>query len=206
MFFHRQKFEIINFDACDMATVEVIAALEPYADYLVASAEDEQGYGQEYTTWLNAVKEKPEMNGFELGKAIVDATIDFYCRTDFDSYDVSTIEATLAVIDTENFKERLLGELIELDNTLVNQAKNAGRRNNRFNFYDEIYALSNAYKYAQGDISCYDLGNYVGSLSALQSEMDNYTASQISAQKNVQILHKKDWKQQRLMQNQQVIY
>ena len=38
-------FDIIGFDACLMQDIEVAAALEPYADYLLASEEVEGGYG-----------------------------------------------------------------------------------------------------------------------------------------------------------------
>ena len=39
------QFDFIGFDACLMATAEVAYALDPYADYLIASEESEPGEG-----------------------------------------------------------------------------------------------------------------------------------------------------------------
>ena len=166
------KFEIIDFDACLMGNVEVVAALGPYADYLVISPEIEPGDGQEYTTWLNAVKEHPEMNGFEIGKIIVDALIEYY-GDDYPS-------ATLSVVSVKNFNERLAGKLKKLDEILTSEAKKAGRLNNRYNYYDELYSLENAFIYADVSRTLYDLGNLVGALSCPQSEVNNLTPAQIA--------------------------
>ncbi|MBO4433220.1 MAG: hypothetical protein J5852_06810 [Clostridia bacterium] len=175
----QKKFEIIDFDACLMATVEITAAMSPYTDYLVASVESEPGKGQEYTTWLNAVKQNPNMNGFELGKKIVDALAAFYAKGT-DNY----MDATLSVINIKNFRERLLPVLTELDNIIISEAKNAGKLNNRYNFYDEIYSVSSAFKYDGGGACIYDLGNLAGVLSAPQSELDNCTDPEINEFKN----------------------
>ncbi|MBO4217063.1 MAG: hypothetical protein J5940_03875 [Clostridia bacterium] len=172
-----RKFEIIDFDACLMGNVEVVAALGPYADYLVISPEIEPGDGQEYTSWLNAVKEHPEMNGFELGRIIVDGLIKYYG----DDYPT----ATLSVVSVKNFNERLADKIARLDGILTSEAKNAGRLNNRYNYYDELYSLENAFGYSGGDSSLYDLGNLVGALSCPQSEVNNITEAQTAESVNV---------------------
>lgn len=174
-----KKFEIIDFDACEMATVEITAAISPYADYLVASAESEPGFGQEYTSWLNALQQNPNMNGFELGKQIVDALVAFYS-----SDSEYSAEATLSVINIKNFMERLFPVLNELDDIIISEAKNVGKLNNRYNFYDEIYSISSAFKYVSGTTSEYDLGTLAGVLSAPQSEFDNCTDPDINERKN----------------------
>ncbi len=172
-----KKFEIIDFDACLMSSVEVAAALAPYADYLVASPELEPGYGQEYTSWLNALRENPGMNGFELGKLIVDGLAAFYT-------DEVEEEGTLAVIDLKNFTERLMPLITEIDDILIREAKMLGTRNGRYNFYDELYSLLTAYGYSCGEESLYDLGTLVGSLSSPRSEMDNIDDDEIDALTN----------------------
>lgn len=172
-----KKFEIIDFDACVMSSVEIVTSL---GDYLVISPENEPGKGQEYTTWLNAVKHDPSMNGFALGKIIVDAMMEFY--TEDEGPDT---EATLSVVDVENFRERLLPQLAALDELLISEAKNVGSRNNRYNFYDELYSLTESFAYSFGRDSLYDLGNLAGALSVPQSEMDNITHKQINNAENV---------------------
>ena len=175
-----KKFEMINFDACVMSSVEIVTSLENYTDYMVMSPESEPGKGQEYTTWLNAVKRDPSMNGFELGKYIVDAMIAFY------SNDEGTDDAAaLSVIDAENFRERQLPQLAELDELLISEAKNVGSRNNRYNFYDELYSAANSYSYNLASCSLYDLGNLAGALSVPQSEVDNVTQKQVNNSENI---------------------
>ena len=173
----RKKFEIINFDACQMSSVEVAAALAPYADYLVGSAEYEPGNGQEYTTWLNALRENPGINGFELGRIIVDGLAAYYTEEE-------VAEGILAVIDLKNFTKRLMPLITELDDILIREAKLLGAFNGRYNFYDELYSLLTAYVYCDGVESLYDLGTLAGSLSAPQSEMDNASDDEIDELKN----------------------
>ncbi len=171
------KFEIINFDACLMSSVEIAAVLAPFTDYLVASAESEPGNGQEYTSWLNALKENPGMDGFELGRHIVDGLVKFYSEEQHS-------EATLSVINTKNFTERLMPEITALDKLLISEAKNPGAVNGKYNYYDEINSLLTAFEYNGGGYSLYDFGNIVGGLSALQSELDNASASEINGLTN----------------------
>ena len=171
-----KTFEIINFDACLMSSVEVISSLADYTEYFVGSAEMEPGDGQEYTSWLNAVKNNPSMNGFELGKTIVDGFVKYY--------DAKKSEATLSVISSKNFKERLIKNITDIDKILIKESKNVGKRNNRYNFYDELYSMEFSYKYCSGSYCMYDLGNFVGALSAPQSEMNNLTQSQIDRCEN----------------------
>ncbi|MBQ2468690.1 MAG: hypothetical protein II503_03300, partial [Clostridia bacterium] len=168
---------IINFDACEMSGVEVAVTLSPYADYLVASPESEPGDGQEYTSWLNALRENPGMNGFELGKIIVDGLAAYYTEEEVD-------EATLSVIDLKNFTERLMPLITELDDILIREVKIPDAQIARSNFYDELYSLLSAYNYVEGDCSLYDLGTLVGGLSAPQSEMYNAQDSEIDALTN----------------------
>jgi hypothetical protein len=50
--------DMIGFDACLMATYEVVTTLAPYADYLVASEEVEPGHGWDYGQ-LAAIEDDP---------------------------------------------------------------------------------------------------------------------------------------------------
>lgn len=65
-------FDFIGFDACFMSTVEVAYALEPFADYLIASAEIEPFAGWYYTNWLNQLSNNTSINTVDLGKIIID--------------------------------------------------------------------------------------------------------------------------------------
>ena len=166
-----EHFEIIDFDACLMSSVEIIAAFADQADYMIVSPETEPGYGQEYTTWLNAIAEKPDMNGFELGKIIVDAGVDFYEDETSEGYGQNV---TLSVIDLKNFKERMVPEVTKLAETFNREFTVVGN-NQLLNITDEFRMMPMTYKYF--DESLVDLGTLADHLGICMSELDNYQAS-----------------------------
>ncbi len=65
-------FELIGFDACLMATADVMHDLHGIARYMVASEEIEPGNGWDYKGWVGALARNPSMNGAALGKEICD--------------------------------------------------------------------------------------------------------------------------------------
>lgn len=68
-------FELVGFDACLMAQLEVMSAVTPHARYAVGSEETEPLLGWGYAGFLGALTANPAMTGFELGQAIVDSYI-----------------------------------------------------------------------------------------------------------------------------------
>lgn len=64
--------ELIGFDTCLMATVDVASVFQNFAHYLVASEEVEPGNGWLYSGWLGELASNPDMTGDELGTAICD--------------------------------------------------------------------------------------------------------------------------------------
>ncbi len=70
------KFDLVGFDACLMGSLEVFAALEPVADYAVASQETEPSMGWAYASFLDALTSRPNMSGEELAELVVDTYID----------------------------------------------------------------------------------------------------------------------------------
>lgn len=87
------NFDLVGFDACLMANLETAIAIEPYADYLIASEELEPDFGWNYTGWLTALSKDTSIPTINLGKKIIDD----YLK------DVSTKatneQATLSLID-----------------------------------------------------------------------------------------------------------
>ncbi len=65
--------ELVGFDTCLMATVDVAAVFRDFAKYLVASEEVEPGNGWLYSGWLAALAAEPDMSGEKLGIAICDS-------------------------------------------------------------------------------------------------------------------------------------
>lgn len=62
--------ELVGFDTCLMATVDVAAVFQNFSKYLVASEETEPGNGWLYSGWLGELAQNPAMDGDDLGIAI----------------------------------------------------------------------------------------------------------------------------------------
>ncbi len=91
------KFDAVGFDACLMANMETAVAVEPYADYLIASEETEPGTGWYYTNWVTALSKNSSLPTTSIGKAIID---DFIAK----SYESSSRDKTsLSLIDLAEF-------------------------------------------------------------------------------------------------------
>lgn len=72
--------DLIGFDACLMASMEVANTFHGFASYLVGSEEVEPGEGWYYTDWLGKLAENPQMNAAQLGKTISDSYMEYYSR------------------------------------------------------------------------------------------------------------------------------
>ena len=68
-----QPLELVGFDTCLMATVDVAYTFSDLAHYLVASEETEPANGWYYSQWVGALADDPSMDGEELGRVICDA-------------------------------------------------------------------------------------------------------------------------------------
>jgi clostripain len=70
------QFDLVGFDACLMGQIEVLAAMQPHARYVVASEEVEPTLGWAYAGFLDQLVSDPAMDGAALARAIVDSYID----------------------------------------------------------------------------------------------------------------------------------
>lgn len=68
-----QPLELVGFDTCLMATVDVAYTFSDLAHYLVASEETEPANGWYYSQWVGALAQDTSMDGAELGRVICDA-------------------------------------------------------------------------------------------------------------------------------------
>lgn len=64
--------ELVGFDTCLMATVDVAYTFNDLAHYLVASEETEPANGWYYSQWAEALAQDSSMDGAALGKVICD--------------------------------------------------------------------------------------------------------------------------------------
>ena len=111
------KFDIVGFDACLMATLETAMAVEPYADYLLASEETEPGTGWYYTRWLQVLNNNTSTNTLSIGKQIID---DFTSASSKIGYPTQT---TLSLVDLAELKGTVLKDLGNFGAELTTQLK-----------------------------------------------------------------------------------
>jgi hypothetical protein len=141
-------YEIVGFDACLMATVDVADMLDEYANYLVASEETEPGIGWNYTGLFKALAADTSQDGAQLGKAICDS---FYETCNY--YGIAE-DVTLSVTDLSRF-----GALLDAYNAVGDEALVKAYKE-KLPFYSAFegaaYASEN-YGIVSGKVSNYDM-------------------------------------------------
>ena len=89
------NFEIIGFDACLMASVEVAHTVKSFGNYMVASQELIPPAGWDYSGFLASLIKNPSQDGLTLGKNIADSFQKYYKvnaqELGYDVYRVTTI-------------------------------------------------------------------------------------------------------------------
>ncbi len=66
------KFEVLGFDACLMATFEAMSSFRNVANYYIASEETEPWHAWNWTPVITAMNSQSGLNGAQLGQIIVD--------------------------------------------------------------------------------------------------------------------------------------
>ncbi len=95
------RFELVGFDACLMANLEVARTLAPYARYLVASEEIEPADGWDYQALLARLTRAPAMDGAALGHVIVDTYRDAFATSTLHEMQEKARAATLTLVDLD---------------------------------------------------------------------------------------------------------
>ncbi len=164
-----QPLELIGFDTCLMATVDVAYTFCDIAHYLVASEETEPANGWYYSQWVGALAKNPAMDGEELGKVICDA---YYEGCE----EVGTQDnTTLSLTDLSK-----IGPLLEAYETFGAEALAAACTNpGFFSQFGRVAAQSENYggnTKEQGYTNMVDLGHMArqsaGMLGSAQSVLD----------------------------------
>ena len=137
------QFDMIGFDACLMATLETAIAVEPYADYLLASEESEPGTGWYYTRWLQVLDNNTSANTLSLGKQIIDdftaasARLGYQTETTLSLVDLSELDGTV-LEGLGSFGAELTGQLKGQNYQSVASARNGTREFARSQRLDQV--------------------------------------------------------------------
>lgn len=139
-----KKFDIIAFDACLMAGVELAFALQPCADFMVGSQETEPGKGFDYKRVLQQLAfSKPDVITF--AKSMVSAYGQSYQATQ-ENYTLSAIDLSKldAVINTSNDIAHMLVTMLQNNGPTVVSALNKSADSGRYfdeRDYVDLYTL-----------------------------------------------------------------
>jgi hypothetical protein len=98
------KLDLIGFDACLMAQVDVLQTAQPYARVAVASAELEPGDGWAWDTWLQGLVDEPGQDAASLSKVIIDTYVASYEdsndeRPTLSSWDLDKFDPVIGGVD-----------------------------------------------------------------------------------------------------------
>jgi hypothetical protein len=104
------KLDLIGFDACLMAQIDVLHAVAPYAQVAVASAELEPNSGWSWDSWLEQLNTDPTIGSGQLGSIIVETYMDSFSASSAD-------EVTLSAFDL-NQMDGIISELSRLSSIL----------------------------------------------------------------------------------------
>lgn len=86
------KLDLIGFDACLMAQLDVFQAVEPYGLVAVASAELEPNDGWAWDAWLRALADDPQQDAFAIAPVIVETYIDYFDGSGIDDITLSAFD------------------------------------------------------------------------------------------------------------------
>ncbi|MBD3229749.1 MAG: hypothetical protein GF329_16325 [Candidatus Lokiarchaeota archaeon] len=111
-------FDLIGFDACQMAMMSVTVQIKNWADYCVASENTEPGNGWPYHTIFQDLKNNPAMRPDLFGEVIVDRYIE-----EESSDTIYYPSATLSVINLTNCFS-LISALNDFSNLLIQEFNN----------------------------------------------------------------------------------
>jgi hypothetical protein len=102
------KYDILGFDACLMATLEVASSMQGIAKYMVASEELEPAHGWDYTPIVQALNSGTITEGKQVGMVIADGFLN-------QALALQRNGATLSVIDLD-----VIGELLQAFENFLN--------------------------------------------------------------------------------------
>lgn len=122
--------DLVGFDACLMGTVGCAYALEPVADFLVASEETEPADGWAWTGFLDRLGADPSVPTEDLGRTIVDDFTRHYVEAGEDGTTLSLVDLreVTRVYDRLGSFLSEAGDSIQADNALFSGMSGARSR------------------------------------------------------------------------------
>ena len=115
-------FDIIGFDACLMANLEVASAIKDYGNYLIASEETEPNHGWDYEDVIKQLSNNMDKSNLEKAKLIVDSYVNNKNHEQgsgltLSVIDLSKIDELKTSLDNINFNNLNLTQIVSAEKT-----------------------------------------------------------------------------------------
>lgn len=142
-----EQLDILGFDACLMAELEVWATVAPYASIGVASEETESATGWAYGAYLDRLVKNPTMSAEELSKAIVETFVEDDLAYAYYGENPASVmrDSTLSAIRLSGIPsimaalDGLAGTLENVDQSKVAEARTYSRSYLAFDDYEPFF-------------------------------------------------------------------
>ena len=142
-----RPIDLLAFDACLMAMIEIDAQLSPYARFRVSSEETEPSAGYPYDTFLADLNAHPEWDGARLAQAVVERYHEFYRSETMSAADLGSAYSVLIEAVDE-----LAGTLIAHQASEFAVVERVRRRVQQFyGSYVDLYDLAEQLAAASGE-------------------------------------------------------
>jgi hypothetical protein len=118
-------FELIGFDACLMAQIDVLQTVAPYGRVAVASAELEPNSGWAWDAWLEQLVANPDQDGFAIAPVIVQTYMDSFKGSRADEVTLSAFDLTQVnnIVNGIDTLAQTLQREIQQSYTAIGQAR-----------------------------------------------------------------------------------
>lgn len=131
------RLDVIAFDACLMAQLDVFQAVQPFARYAVASQELTPGQGWEYQTVLGHLYASPQMGAADFARQLVTDFKAYYTLTAPDDFVTMSAVDLAQLPQLTNALDQLAISLMPLD---ASQASAIGDARSGAEAYGRVYA------------------------------------------------------------------
>ncbi len=165
-----KKFEILGFDACLMANLEVHNAVKTFSNYIVSSEQTEPGHGWNYVPIMTAMENGSANDGLSLGKVIADG---FKAHAS----NLQTNQVTLSVVESsqiDNVVSAVEGMFNAVGTSGIADLQKARARS-------EDYASTDTGQDAINNHDVVDIGNLAQNLKGTNSAYGNAADQVINA-------------------------
>jgi Clostripain family len=149
-----KNFELIGFDACLMASVEVANMISSFGNYMVASEEDVPLTGWNYSSILEKLTKYPESNGSSLGKTMADSYLKYY------NSEINQKTVTLSVINLTKVSQITNG-IEELSNYMNGKIVNTPSAISIIKAADSTERFGQTARNSSGLVDLYDLLSHI---------------------------------------------